>query len=140
MAEDKSENQSTTSAGPGGRRGGPGGYQGVVEKPKNFWGTTARLMHYMSDRIVGLILVLIFAITSVIFQIRTPKILGQATTEIYKGVMKGTAEQKAGWLGSCQRDSQIIKNSMNIFERRDFDILSESCRLVLLVAVRSYTS
>lgn len=97
MAEDKSENQSTTSAGPGGRRGGPGGYQGVVEKPKNFWGTTARLMHYMSDRIVGLILVLIFAITSVIFQIRTPKILGQATTEIYKGVMKGTAEQKAGF-------------------------------------------
>ncbi|EHM00265.1 ABC transporter, ATP-binding protein [Lentilactobacillus parafarraginis F0439] len=78
----------------GGGRGGP---RGVVEKPKNFWKTTNRLMRYMSDRIIGLILVLIFAITSVIFQIRTPKILGQATTEIYKGVMKGSAEQKAGF-------------------------------------------
>lgn len=90
------EETHTTSHGPG---HGPGGgrFQGVVEKPKNFWGTTKRLMSYMSDRIVGLVLVLIFAITSVIFQIRTPKILGKATTEIYKGVMKGTSQQNAGF-------------------------------------------
>lgn len=94
--KDESNTSSQPTRGPGGGHG-PGGPRGVVEKPKNFWKTTARLMHYMSDRIVGLILVLIFAITSVIFQIRTPKILGQATTEIYKGVMKGSAQQKAGF-------------------------------------------
>ncbi|MBT9672331.1 ATP-binding cassette domain-containing protein [Secundilactobacillus kimchicus] len=77
---------------------GPGrGFQGVVEKPKNFWKTTKRLLNYMSDRIVGLTFVFIFAIVSVVFQIRTPKILGEATTEIFKGVMKGTAQQKAGF-------------------------------------------
>ncbi|GAX07323.1 multidrug ABC transporter ATP-binding and permease protein [Secundilactobacillus silagincola] len=79
--------------------GGPGRGRGhgLVEKPKNFWGTTRRLLSYMSDRIVGLVLVLIFAITSVVFQIRTPKILGKATTEIFTGVMKGQSQQKAGF-------------------------------------------
>lgn len=96
MAEkETSSSQNRPAQGPGGH--GPGGPRGVVEKPKNFWKTTSRLMHYMSDRIIGLILVMVFAITSVIFQIRTPKILGEATTEIYKGVMKGTAQQKAGF-------------------------------------------
>ena len=77
--------------------GGPGGYQGVVEKPHHFWKTTRRLLDYMQDRLIGLILVLAFAIISVIFQIRTPKILGEATTEIFKGMMKGNAQQKAGF-------------------------------------------
>lgn len=77
--------------------GGRGGFQGVVEKPHNFWGTTKRLLDYMQDRMIGLILVFVFAIISVIFQIRTPKILGEATTEIFKGLMKGNAQQKAGF-------------------------------------------
>lgn len=76
---------------------GPGrGMGGVVEKPKNFWRTTNRLMAYMKSRIAGMMLVLFLAVVSVIFQIRTPKILGEATTEIFKGVMKGQAQQKAG--------------------------------------------
>nr|WP_057894143.1 ABC transporter ATP-binding protein [Lacticaseibacillus brantae] len=79
---------------PGG--GGGGGFRGVVEKPKNFWGTTFRLMGYMRSRLVGVIVVLLLAIGSSLFQIQTPKILGEATTEIFKGVMKGMAEQKAG--------------------------------------------
>lgn len=66
-------------------------------KPKNFWKTTRRLLNYMSNRIFGLVVVLILAIVSVIFQIRTPKVLGEATTEIFKGVMKGNAQQKAGF-------------------------------------------
>ena len=96
MADSKSKTTTrpTHIGGPG---RGPGHGHGLVEKPKNFWKTTRRLMSYMSDRIVGLILVLIFAITSVVFQIRTPKILGQATTEIFKGVMKGQSQQKAGF-------------------------------------------
>lgn len=94
MADSKRTSQPSRG---GGRGHGPGGFQGVVEKPQNFWGTTKRLMGYMSDRVVGLIFVLIFAITSVIFQIRTPKILGRATTEIFAGVMKGQSQQKAGF-------------------------------------------
>ncbi|GAX03671.1 multidrug ABC transporter ATP-binding and permease protein [Secundilactobacillus pentosiphilus] len=94
MADSKSKQPTRPTHVGGGGHHGPGG---LVEKPKNFWGTTRRLMSYMSDRIFGLILVLIFAITSVIFQIRTPKILGQATTEIFKGVMKGQSQQKAGF-------------------------------------------
>ncbi|MFC6202022.1 ABC transporter ATP-binding protein [Lactiplantibacillus nangangensis] len=93
MSEKKSSSVNTPRpAGPG---HGPGG-RGLVEKPKSFWKTTWRLIKYMSDRWVGLAVVMIFAIASVVFQIRTPKILGQATTEIYKGIMKGAAQQKAG--------------------------------------------
>ncbi|MFD1484887.1 ABC transporter ATP-binding protein [Lacticaseibacillus baoqingensis] len=75
---------------------GPGGRGGLVEKPKNFWGTTSRLFGYMKSRWIGIGVVLVFAIISTIFQIQTPKILGKATTEIFKGYMKGVAEQKAG--------------------------------------------
>lgn len=86
---------STKPARPAGGHG-PGCHAGLVEKPKSFWKTAIRLMRYMSDRWVGLAVVMIFAIASVIFQIRTPKILGKATTELYKGIMKGAAQQKAG--------------------------------------------
>ena len=93
MADKDKAPQPTSNRGHGGR----GGFQGVVEKPHNFWGTTRRLLNYMQDRLIGLILVFAFAIISVIFQIRTPKILGEATTEIFKGLMKGNAQQKAGF-------------------------------------------
>ncbi|WP_262316275.1 ABC transporter ATP-binding protein [Lacticaseibacillus parakribbianus] len=75
---------------------GPGPRMGLVEKPKNFWGTTMRLLGYMKSRLVGIVLVLLLAIAATIFQIRTPKVLGQVTTEIFKGYMKGVAQQKAG--------------------------------------------
>ncbi len=96
MAQNNSNKDSESTTPTPAPRGPRGHGPGLVEKPKNFWKTTKRLMDYMSDRMVGLIFVLIFAIVSVIFQIRTPKILGQATTEIFKGVMKGSADQKAG--------------------------------------------
>ena len=91
MAEKKPQSvPSTGGHSPGGR--GPN----VVVKPKNFWKTTGRLAKYMSSYVIGLIVVLVLAIASAIFQIKTPKILGEATTEIYKGLMTGIAQQKAG--------------------------------------------
>lgn len=66
-------------------------------KPQNFWKTTWRLCRYLSDFWFSIILVLILAVTATIFQIKTPKILGEATTEIFKGVMTGLAKQKAGF-------------------------------------------
>lgn len=67
-----------------------------VEKAQNFWGTTWRLLKYMKNQLFAIILVMIVAITAQILQINTPKILGEATTAIFEGVMKGTAMEKAG--------------------------------------------
>ena len=70
--------------------------KGKPEKAKNFWGTTKRLLAYMNPWKWGIIAVIVFAIGSVIFQIVTPKILGKATTEVYKGVMSGYMQMKLG--------------------------------------------
>lgn len=64
--------------------GGRGGFQGVVQKPHNFWGTTRRLLNYMQDRLIGLVLVMVFAIISVIFQIRTLRSWGKQRLKFSK--------------------------------------------------------
>ncbi|MCD2257129.1 ABC transporter ATP-binding protein [Lactobacillus sp. CC-MHH1034] len=95
MSETKHNNG--TSSPRGGGHGFGGGHANLPgSKPRNFWRTTGRLFKYMRRYYIGLAVVVVFAVTSQIFQIRTPKILGEATTEIFKGVMRGTAEQKAG--------------------------------------------
>ncbi|MEQ3458017.1 ABC transporter ATP-binding protein [Enterococcus cecorum] len=94
MSEEKQKQQAPRHPGPG---HGPGHGVGVKgEKPKNFWKTTKRLFGYMSKRLVAIGAVFVLAILSVIFQIQTPKILGKATTEIFKGVMKGYAQMQMG--------------------------------------------
>lgn len=65
-------------------------------KPKNFWKTIKRLLGYMSKRLIALIGVFILAIIAIVLQAQTPKILGEATTEIFKGVMEGVQSQEAG--------------------------------------------
>ena len=81
--------------GPG--HGGPGHGLGMkAEKANNFWGTTKRLFRYMSRRAYAIILVFVLAIAAVVFQIQTPKVLGQATTEIFNGVMAGVKRMQAG--------------------------------------------
>ncbi|MDR0921226.1 MAG: ABC transporter ATP-binding protein/permease [Lactobacillales bacterium] len=79
-----------------GRGGGAKNIGRAVEKPKNFWGTTFRLLKYMNRRLVAIIFVWFLAVTSVLVQIRTPKILGQATTEIFSGVLVGAKALKSG--------------------------------------------
>ncbi len=71
----------------GGPRRGPGA-RGQIEKPKNFKGTTKKLINnYLSKYKIALIIVFIFAIGSTIFTIVGPKILGNATTEIFNGLI-----------------------------------------------------
>ena len=66
---------------------GPGP-KGLTEKPKDFKGTTKKLIkNYLSKYKIGLVIVLIFAIASTIFTIVGPKILGNATTEIFNGLV-----------------------------------------------------
>ena len=72
-----------------GPMGGPMGRgQRATEKPKDFKKTTKKLLDsYLSKYKIGLIVVIIFAIGSTIFTIVGPKILGNATTEIYNGII-----------------------------------------------------
>ncbi|MDT2985129.1 ABC transporter ATP-binding protein [Enterococcus casseliflavus] len=92
-----SEKKTTTQHRGGPMGGGPGRNIGAKgPKPKNFWGTVKRLFGYMSKRSIAIIAVFVLAIAAVIFQIQTPKILGEATTEIFKGVMIGAQQMQAG--------------------------------------------
>ena len=70
-----------------GPMGGPRKGQ-TLDKAKDFKGTTKKLVkNYLSKYKIGLIIVLIFAVGSTIFSIVGPKILGNATTEIFNGLV-----------------------------------------------------
>lgn len=70
----------------GGPHRGPAGK--TVEKAKDFKGTTKKLIKdYLSKYKVAVAIVIIFAIGSTIFSIVGPKILGNATTEIFNGLI-----------------------------------------------------
>ena len=86
MAEnEKINSQPVMRKGP---MGGPGHGPGAVEKAKDFKGTTKKLIKgYLMKYKIQIIIVIIFAIASTIFTIVGPKILGNATTEIFKGLM-----------------------------------------------------
>lgn len=66
--------------------GGPG--QGMnFEKAKDFKGTLLKLAKYLRTYKIRLFAVLICAIASTVFNIVGPKILGNATSEIFKGLI-----------------------------------------------------
>lgn len=58
-----------------------------LEKPKNFKGTMKTLLKYVARYKVSLIFVAVFAVGSTIFSIIGPKILGNATTELFNGIV-----------------------------------------------------
>ena len=77
-----------TKRGPMGRPMGPA----KIEKANDFKGTTKKLIKdYLSKYKIALIIVIIFAIGSTIFMVVGPKILGNATTEIFNGIMSKLA-------------------------------------------------
>ncbi len=58
-----------------------------TEKAKDFKGTIKKLFGYLKVYKISLIIVLIFAISSTVFAIIGPKILGNATTELFNGIV-----------------------------------------------------
>ncbi len=77
---------------PGRRAGGPfgGGHRPLgmpVEKAKNFRGTLKRLLKYLEPRKLQLVVVLLTAVFGTAFMIWSPKIMGEATTVLFKGLM-----------------------------------------------------
>ena len=80
----------------GGRRGMPG------EKAKDFKGTIGKLLSYMGRYKAALVFVLLFAAASTVFSILGPKILGNATTELFEGLVakiQGTGGIDFGRIG-----------------------------------------
>ena len=70
-----------------GPMGGGHGRMGTGEKAKDFKGTMKKLFTYLSEYKIGIFFVMIFAIGSTVFNIIGPKVLGKATTEIFKGLV-----------------------------------------------------
>lgn len=64
-----------------------GGPPMSAEKAKDFKGTVKKLWGYLSKYKMALIIVLLFTIASTIFSVVGPKILGNATTELFNGVI-----------------------------------------------------
>lgn len=70
-------------------RKGPGGPGGMMpaEKAKDFKGTMQKLIKYMSKYHVAIIIVMLFTVASTAFNVIGPKVLGNATTEIFNGLV-----------------------------------------------------
>lgn len=64
-----------------------GGPPVAMEKAKDFKGTVKKLWRYLSKYKIALIIVILFTIASTVFSVIGPKILGNATTELFNGVI-----------------------------------------------------
>ena len=68
--------------GPMGR--GPGF---VGEKPKDFKGSSKKLIKYLGKYWIAIVIVMIFAAASTVFSVAGPKVMGKATTALAEGLM-----------------------------------------------------
>jgi ATP-binding cassette subfamily B multidrug efflux pump len=79
---------------------GPMGHGGPMammkgDRARDFKGAMAKLIQYFGSYKVAIVIVILFAIASTVFTIIGPKILGQATTTLFEGVLgqiTGTGE------------------------------------------------
>ena len=106
----------------GGGRRGRGGPPGMpADKANDFGGTLKKLVRFMGRYRFAIIVVWIFAIASTIFNIIGPKILGNATTELYKGLMA-----KIGGTGAIAFDTiaHILLIALSIY------VISALCNFI----------
>jgi ATP-binding cassette subfamily B protein len=71
----------------GGPMGGGGPMGMKSEKAKDFKGTMKKLIAYLKPFRIQIIIVFIFAVGSAAFAVYGPKVLGKATTDIFKGLL-----------------------------------------------------
>ncbi|MCU5654184.1 ABC transporter ATP-binding protein/permease [Bacillus mycoides] len=64
-----------------------GGGMRKIEKAKNFKGTMNKLLQYLNPYKLSILIVILFAIGSAAFTIVGPKILGNATTKLFEGLV-----------------------------------------------------
>ena len=67
-----------------------------TETANDFKGTIIKLVKYFSKYKISLFFVIVFAILSTVFNIVGPKILGNATTLIYEGIMNKISDSSNG--------------------------------------------
>lgn len=85
----------------------------TTEKAKNAKGTTKKLIkNYLSKYKLKLIIVFIFAVGSTIFTIIGPKILGNATTEIFNGLI---GKLKGGQGIDFEKIGQILITLLSLY-------------------------
>ncbi len=92
MSKDTEKTTKSPRRGPGPR----GGANASYEKAKDFGGTMKKLIKHLSKYKILLLLVVLFSVGSAIFSIIGPKILGNATTEIYNGLIGRVTGTSAG--------------------------------------------
>lgn len=70
-------------------RGGHGPMHGMApgEKAKDFKGTIKKLLAYMGNYKIAIVVVMIFAAGGTVFNIVGPKVLAKVTTELFEGIM-----------------------------------------------------
>jgi ATP-binding cassette subfamily B multidrug efflux pump len=92
-AQGNNNNRSPEGRPPGRMRGrGPFGHGGPRammrgEKARDFRGTMRKLIQYLGAYRIAILIVMLFAVGSTVFNIIGPKILGKATTRLFEGVM-----------------------------------------------------
>jgi len=67
-------------------RGGPMAMM-KGERARDFKGTMRQLIQYLGSYKIAIVIVMLFAVASTAFNIAGPKILGQATTKLFEGVL-----------------------------------------------------
>ena len=63
------------------------GGMGRGEKAKDFKGTLRQLIRYIGQYKIGIIVVMVVAVASTIFNVISPKVMGEATTSLASGLM-----------------------------------------------------
>jgi ATP-binding cassette subfamily B protein len=66
------------------------------DKARDFKSTMVNLIQYLGSYKIAIVIVMLFAVASTIFTIAGPKLLGQATTKLFEGVMEQIAGTGAG--------------------------------------------
>ncbi len=66
----------------------PGGHMRGGEKAKDFKGTIGKLLTYIGKYKIPVLIVLVLAAGSTVFNVVGPKILGQATTAVFEGLTR----------------------------------------------------
>lgn len=97
---------------PRGPMGGPGGGMMPGEKPKNFKGSFKKLLAYIGKYKFALLIVIIFAAASTMFNVMGPKVMGRATTELAEGLMR-----KIGGIGGIDfsRIAEILLFTLALY-------------------------
>ena len=102
-------------------RRGPGARMMPGEKAKDFKGSIGKLLRFMGQFKAALVVAIVFAIGSAAFNIVGPKVLSQATTELFEGIVA-----KVGGTGGINFDAiaGIIATTLVLY------LISAACSFV----------